>query len=101
MSIDEGMMDKRHVSVAYGSESYYQYANKGYRRSAPIGDVTGMCIMVPPGSRPMKGFAYVVLKRCDVCGKFRRDLKSMGRDGNGEPDAPDMCFFCRKSKRAG
>lgn len=33
---------------------------------------------------------------CDTCGKDRRDVQSMGRDSNGDPDAPDMCFLCRK-----
>lgn len=33
---------------------------------------------------------------CDTCGRERKDIKSMGRDDNGDPDAPDMCFFCRK-----
>jgi hypothetical protein len=33
---------------------------------------------------------------CDGCNKQRRDVKSVGRDSNGEPDAPDLCFFCRK-----
>lgn len=33
--------------------------------------------------------------RCDTCNKDRRDLKDMGRDSNGDPDAPSMCFLCR------
>lgn len=36
------------------------------------------------------------MKECDGCGKMRRDVKSCGRDANGDPDAPDLCFFCRK-----
>lgn len=32
---------------------------------------------------------------CDGCGKRRRDIRSIGRDANGDPDAPDMCFICR------
>jgi len=32
---------------------------------------------------------------CDGCGKDRRDVRSCGRDANGDPDAPDMCFLCR------
>jgi hypothetical protein len=36
------------------------------------------------------------LSECDCCGKQRRDVQSMGRDSNGDPDAPDMCFLCRK-----
>jgi hypothetical protein len=34
--------------------------------------------------------------RCDGCNKERRDIQSMGRDSNGDPDAPDLCFICRK-----
>ena len=33
---------------------------------------------------------------CDGCGKERRDIQSCGRDYNGDPDAPDLCFICRK-----
>lgn len=33
---------------------------------------------------------------CDGCCKKRRDVKSCGRDSNGDPDAPDLCFLCRK-----
>lgn len=33
---------------------------------------------------------------CDGCGKERRDVKAMGKDANGDPDAPDLCFICRK-----
>ena len=36
------------------------------------------------------------LNTCDCCGKLRRDVISCGRDANGDPDAPDMCFLCRK-----
>lgn len=32
---------------------------------------------------------------CDGCGKSRNDLRSCGRDANGDPDAPDLCFLCR------
>lgn len=32
---------------------------------------------------------------CDTCGKNRRDIKDMGTDSNGDPDAPSMCFVCR------
>ena len=35
------------------------------------------------------------LSTCDGCGKQRRDVQSVGRDSNGDPDAPDMCFLCR------
>lgn len=33
---------------------------------------------------------------CDGCGKNRRDVKACGKDSNGDPDAPDLCFICRK-----
>lgn len=33
---------------------------------------------------------------CDGCDKMRFDVRSMGRDNNGDPDAPDYCFICRK-----
>jgi hypothetical protein len=36
------------------------------------------------------------LHDCDGCGKPSRDLRAMGRDSNGDPDAPCLCFFCRK-----
>jgi hypothetical protein len=35
------------------------------------------------------------MAHCDGCGKDRRDVVSVGRDANGEPDAPDLCFLCR------
>lgn len=37
-----------------------------------------------------------MLTTCDCCGRERRDVKAMGRDSNGDPDAPAMCFICRK-----
>ena len=33
---------------------------------------------------------------CDCCHKYRKDVVACGRDANGDPDAPDMCFLCRK-----
>jgi len=37
----------------------------------------------------MKGY-------CDTCQRENRsDIISMGKDANGDPDAPDMCFICR------
>lgn len=33
---------------------------------------------------------------CDGCGKNRRDVRSCGRDSNGDSDAPCLCFICRK-----
>ena len=32
---------------------------------------------------------------CDGCRRERADVRSTGRDANGEPDAPDLCFLCR------
>jgi len=32
---------------------------------------------------------------CDGCQRDRRDVQSVGRDANGSPDAPDLCFICR------
>ena len=36
------------------------------------------------------------LYNCDGCNKMRRDVIACGRDANGEIDAPDLCFICRK-----
>jgi hypothetical protein len=33
---------------------------------------------------------------CDGCDKERGDVRSVGRDYNGDPDAPSLCFVCRK-----
>ena len=38
---------------------------------------------------------------CDGCGKLRSDVQAMGRDANGDPDAPDLCFICRKEGERG
>jgi hypothetical protein len=38
---------------------------------------------------------------CDGCDKMRSDVRSMGRDSNGGPDAPDLCFVCRKEGERG
>lgn len=38
---------------------------------------------------------------CDGCGKLRRDVRACGRDANGDPDAPDLCFLCREEGRKG
>jgi hypothetical protein len=38
---------------------------------------------------------------CDGCAKPSRDVRSVGRDSNGDPDAPDLCFFCRKRAERG
>lgn len=35
-------------------------------------------------------------EHCDGCDKDRRDVKAVGRDYNGDPDAPSLCFICRK-----
>lgn len=34
---------------------------------------------------------------CDGCGRKGGDIKSCGKDANGDPDAPDLCFICRKT----
>lgn len=39
--------------------------------------------------------------RCDGCEKERSDVRSVGRDDNGDPDAPDLCFVCRKEGEKG
>lgn len=38
---------------------------------------------------------------CDGCGKVRRDVQACGRDGDGAPDAPCLCFICRKQGSGG
>jgi hypothetical protein len=38
---------------------------------------------------------------CDGCQRERSDVKSVGRDSNGDPDAPDYCFICRKESTRG
>lgn len=38
---------------------------------------------------------------CDGCGKLRSDVRSVGRDYNGDPDAPSLCFLCRKESERG
>lgn len=40
-------------------------------------------------------------KFCDGCCKKRRDVKTVGKDSNGDPDAPDLCFLCRKEGKRG
>jgi len=35
-------------------------------------------------------------KTCEGCGKLRSDLKPQS-----DPDAPRLCFLCRKEARAG
>lgn len=42
-----------------------------------------------------------LLHRCDGCNKMRTDVRSCGKDSNGDPDAPDLCFFCRKDVSKG
>lgn len=41
------------------------------------------------------------LHTCDGCCKPRRDIRSCGRDANGDADAPDLCFICRKEGARG
>ncbi len=38
---------------------------------------------------------------CDGCDKLRSDVRSVGRDSNGDPDAPDLCFLCRQEGAKG
>jgi hypothetical protein len=38
---------------------------------------------------------------CDGCGKERRDISLVGKDADGEPDAPGLCFICRKEMERG
>ena len=38
---------------------------------------------------------------CEGCQKNRRDVQSCGRDSNGDVDAPDLCFICRKEASRG
>jgi hypothetical protein len=38
---------------------------------------------------------------CDGCGKDRADVQTCGRDSNGDPDAPDLCFLCRREGAKG
>lgn len=38
---------------------------------------------------------------CDGCDKARRDVRAVGRDANGDPDAPDLCFLCRREASRG
>lgn len=37
-----------------------------------------------------------IVGTCDFCGRTDRSVQSMGRDANGDPDAPDVCFLCIK-----
>jgi len=38
---------------------------------------------------------------CDGHGCDRSDVRSCGVDSNGDPDAPDLCFLCRKEGERG
>lgn len=38
---------------------------------------------------------------CDGCDKDRSDVRSCGQDANGDADAPDLCFVCRKEASRG
>lgn len=56
-----------------------------------------MCIDAMPSSNTsLVVWEHNKTHTCDGCGKQRRDVKSCGRDSNGDPDAPDLCFLCRK-----
>ena len=52
-------------------------------------------------SAPHSTKGFMGLTTCDCCGKQRADVRSMGRDANGDPDAPDMCFICIKEAQHG
>lgn len=39
--------------------------------------------------------------QCDCCGRVSRSVVSMGRDANGDADAPDMCWVCRRQSQRG
>jgi len=39
--------------------------------------------------------------QCDCCGRVSSSVVSMGRDANGEPDAPDVCWLCRRQEERG
>ena len=41
------------------------------------------------------------MNHCDGCDQMRPDVQSVGRDYNGDPDAPDLCFLCRKEVERG
>ena len=41
------------------------------------------------------------LPQCDLCGNHRRDVRSVGKDANGDPDAPDACGTCLDESRSG
>ena len=43
----------------------------------------------------------MTLSWCDGCQRDRHDVQSCGRDANGDPDAPDLCFICRVEDRRG
>lgn len=44
-------------------------------------------------------YRHPVALRCDICQRPRLDVRSMGRDANGDADAPDMCPVCREESR--
>lgn len=46
-------------------------------------------------------FEHNKIYLCDGCQKQRRDVQSCGRDSDGTPDAPDLCFLCRKENERG
>lgn len=41
------------------------------------------------------------LPQCDLCGNHRRDVRSVGKDSNGDPDAPGACGTCVDEHRLG
>jgi hypothetical protein len=38
---------------------------------------------------------------CDGCEKERNDVRTVGKDSNGDPDGPSLCFICRKKGERG
>ena len=53
------------------------------------------------GTAKVQAWEHNKMCECDGCGKPRRDVKACGRDSNGDPDSPDLCFVCRKEAQRG
>lgn len=77
---------------------------KTYMTATPVTHREGCTILskIPREGKARKSVRYQLEEvskattECDGCGKERRDVRSVGRDANGDPDAPDLCFLCRK-----
>lgn len=41
------------------------------------------------------------MPQCDLCKKNRKSVRSVGRDLNGDLDAPDVCFICEREHSRG